>query len=372
MQRRQFLVASAAATATAPTWQRSLLAAAVNQRFADAIQILRSATRDRQVSAAVLHVSRPGDVVNKAFGQANNVDAMFLLGSISKPINIAAVMTLYDQKLLRLDDRVQRFLPDFRGGGHERVTIHQLLTHVSGLPDQLQYNASLRRQNAPLSEFIRLAAQTPLSFAPGSKYQYSSMGILLAAHIAERISGMKIADLVQRRVFDRLQMFRSVQGMGRFPLSEFVTVQMEGAAPESGGGNPASTAWNWNSEYWRQLGAPWGGTHASAPDLGRFLQEFMNRRGEVVLPATAALMTRNHNPPGFESRGLGFVVGPEKLSPACSPSVFGHTGSTGTICWADPETKTVCVILTSLPSRATQPHPRQVAADSVADTVRRS
>jgi CubicO group peptidase (beta-lactamase class C family) len=60
---------------------------------------------------------------------------------------------------------------------------------------------------------------------------------------------------------------------------------------------------------------------------------------------------KNHNPKGFTPRGLGFGVGKESGSPGCSEQTFGHTGSTGTLCWADPVSETICVVLTSLPRR---------------------
>jgi CubicO group peptidase (beta-lactamase class C family) len=82
-------------------------------------------------------------------------------------------------------------------------------------------------------------------------------------------------------------------------------------------------------------------------------------------------MTKNHNPPGFTQRGLGFGVGEKAGSPGCSERTFGHTGSTGTLCWSDPATQTICVVLTSLPRRAVQPHPRELAADQVAAAARR-
>jgi CubicO group peptidase (beta-lactamase class C family) len=145
---------------------------------------------------------------------------------------------------------------------------------------------------------------------------------------------------------------------------------MEGAAPESGGGDPHSREWDWNSPYWRKLGAPWGGTLASAPDVATFLGEFLGARGRVVKPETARLMTRNQNPAGLTPRGLGFGVGEESGSPGCSARTFGHTGSTGTLCWADPASETVCVVLTSLPRRAAQRHPRELAAERVAAAAR--
>jgi CubicO group peptidase (beta-lactamase class C family) len=213
--------------------------------------------------------------------------------------------------------------------------------------------------------------RTRLDFAPGTRYQYSSMGILLAARVAEVISGTDILRLVDRTVFQPLGMKHSAQGLGRFKLEDMVWCQMKGAAPESGGGDPKAREWDWNSPYWRKLGAPWGGTHASAPDLARFLGEFLGVRGKVVKPRTARLMISNHNPKGFTPRGLGFGVGKESGSPGCSERTFGHSGSTGTLCWADPASETICVVLTSLPSRAAKRHPRVLAAQRVAAAASR-
>jgi CubicO group peptidase (beta-lactamase class C family) len=279
---------------------------------------------------------------------------------------MTALMTLFDQGEFKLADPLQKFLPRFTGEGRERVTIRHLLTHVSGLPDQLPENDALRKKHAALSEFVDAATHTPLSFAPGSRYQYSSMAILLAARVAEQISGTDILTLVDRTVFHPLKMKHSAQGLGRFKLADMIAVQTERAAPESGGGDPTAKDWDWNSPYWRKLGAPWGGTHASAPDVARFLAEFLHEQGTVLKPATARLMVRNHNPAGLTSRGLGFNVGAAAGSEGCSDKTFGHTGSTGTLCWADPVSQTICVVLTSLPGRAVQPHPRDRTAARVA------
>jgi CubicO group peptidase (beta-lactamase class C family) len=266
---------------------------------------------------------------------------------------------------------VKKYLPAFTGDGREDVTILHLLTHSSGLPDQLAKNSELRKQKSPLKAFAEETIRTRLAFAPGTKYQYSSMGILLAARIAGLISGSDILTLVDRTVFQPLGMKHSAQGLGRFKLEEMVSCQMDGAAPESGSGDPKAKEWDWNSPYWRKLGAPWGGTHASAPDVARFLSEFMGARGKAVKPETARLMIRNHNPQGLTPRGLGFGVGKESGSPGCSERTFGHTGSTGTLSWADPASETICVVLTSLPRRASQRHPRELAAERVAAAVRR-
>ncbi|OAI53656.1 serine hydrolase [Planctomyces sp. SCGC AG-212-M04] len=361
MNRRKFLGCGLAMSVSS-----SLRAAVGSKGFDEAAAILTKATESKQISAASLYVSRGQDSRSQFFGTARSIDAMYLLGSISKPICMTAVMTLYDQGQFRLDDPVKKFLPKFTGDERDSVTIKHLLTHTSGLPDQLPENGKLRKEHASLDEFAEHAIRTPLQFAPGSRYQYASMGILLAAHIAEKISGLDIRQLVQRSVFDPLGMTRSAQGLGKFKIDDFVPLQMEGAAPESGGGDPSSKDWNWNSPYWRALGAPWGGTHCSAPDVGRFLAEFLFKQGKVVKPATATLMTTNQNPAGITPRGLGFNVSAAAGSKGCSDKTFGHTGSTGQLCWADPATETICVVLTSLPALAANPHPRERAGAAIA------
>jgi len=366
MQRRTFLGTALTLATASP-----LFAALRGKRWDDAAGVLERATAGKQVDAAVLHVVQKDQSFTHHFGKAASDDAMFLLGSISKPINVTAVMTLFDQRKFQLDDRVKKFLPAFKGEGRDDVTIRHLLTHVSGLPDQLANNNELRKQHAPLTQLVKQAIRTGLEFVPGSRYQYSSMGILLATRIAEVISGADIRTLVDRNVFQLLGMKHSAQGLGRFKLEDMVVCQMKGAAPESGSGDPEAKEWDWNSAYWRKLGAPWGGTHASAPDIGRFLGEFLAARGKVVKPETARLMIRNHNPKGFTPRGLGFAVGKGAGSPGCSERTFGHTGSTGTLCWADPASETICVVLTSLPRRAERQHPREIAAERVAAAARR-
>jgi CubicO group peptidase (beta-lactamase class C family) len=180
------------------------------------------------------------------------------------------------------------------------------------------------------------------------------------------ISRTDILRLVDRAVFKPIKMQHSAQGLGRFKLEDMVSCQTEYAAPEAGGGDPKAKEWDWNSAYWRKLGAPWGGTHASAPDVAKFLAEFLNETGACVKPETARRMVRNQNPPTLTPRGLGLNVGASAGSKGCSEKTFGHTGSTGTIAWADPTTQTICVVLTSLPAQAEQPHPRDLAGDAIA------
>src|SRR3954451_22508743 len=143
MKRRTFLGTALALTAGSP-----LFAALRRERWDEAAEVLERATTAKQVDAAVLHVVQKDESFTRHFGKAASDDAMFLLGSVSKPINVTAVMTLFDQGKFRLDEPVKKFLPAFTGDGRDGATIRHLLTHTSGLPDQLPSNNDLRKQHA--------------------------------------------------------------------------------------------------------------------------------------------------------------------------------------------------------------------------------
>lgn len=360
---RRRMLGAAAMAALAPRGFRS---ASLSDAAQAASAVLRQSVDTGRVTGAALFLERGSERYSLQFGAAQDESAAFLLGSISKPIALTALMTLFDQQRFQLDDPVSRHLPEFRGGGRERATVRHLLTHVSGLPDQLPDNNQLRARHAGLGEFTAAALQVPLDFKPGSRYQYSSMGILLASEIAQRISGEGIREFVQRSVFSPLGMHNSALGMGNLQPGQCMPCQTEFAAPESGGGAVDAKQWDWNSVFWRQLGAPWGGVQASAADVGRWLHDFLHPSGRVLRSETAALMIRNHNPPGYESRGLAFDVGMDAVCAGCSSRSFGHTGSTGTIAIADPESQLICVVLTTLPGAAlpSAEHPRRQAAEA--------
>ncbi|MFN3325279.1 MAG: serine hydrolase domain-containing protein [Bryobacteraceae bacterium] len=314
-------------------------------RLDQAVALLEKAAASGEVGAAALDVTQGEFVFRRAFGKARSEDEVFLLASITKPMTAAAVMRLVERGRLSLADPVRKFIPEFAGGDRALVTVKHLLTHTSGLPDMLPEDTELRNRNAPLKEFVERACKTPLLFKPGTEVRYQSMGILLAAEIAERITKTPFRDFLKREIFDPLGMKSAALGLGSHTI--------EGTARSQVSGNDH---WNWNSPYWRNLGAPWGGAHASAADVRRFLNTFLYNDGRILKPETAAAMIVDQNTGLNEPRGIGFVVKPGSFGKACSARAFGHSGSTGTIAWADPETKVTCVLLTTRPaaeSRAT-------------------
>lgn len=317
------------------------------------------------LAGAAIEVMKGDSVYQQAFGTAT-LDSMFLLGSITKTFTATAVMVLADQGRLSLADKVMKHLPEFNEDERKEVTIQHLLAHTSGLPDQLPDNNAMRARHAPLGDFVTGTVRTPLLFAPGTQYHYQSMGIMLAAEIVQRVSGSPLPAFLDKEVFGPLGMKRTVLGLGAHTMPEMMRMQTEHAAPEAGGGDPNARNWDWNSDYWRHLAAPWGGAHSTAADLTLFLRSFMHpAKGGALRPETARLMIQNHTPGLEASRGIGFMVGPEGFAKACSPRAFGHSGSTGTLAWADPETDMSFVLLTTLPANVS----RSVVLHPVSDLV---
>lgn len=220
-------------------------AALQKDRIDAAMAKVRAATAGGEVAAAALLVKQGSEVTNKGFGKARGPDEVFLLASITKPMTVTAVMKLIERGKVSLSDPVNRYIPEFRGGDRGRVTVRMLLTHTSGLPDMLPDNEALRKRHAPLKDFVAGTCRVPLLFPPGTQVKYQSMGILLAAEIVERVSNMPLRDYLKKEVFSPLGMNATSLGMGGRPIAATARCQV-----------PESSDWDWNSPYWRNLGAP--------------------------------------------------------------------------------------------------------------------
>ena len=308
------------------------------QGLAQAVAAIEEACNSGNVRTATLLVEKGDFRLLRHFGPAAGGDPVFLLGSISKPMTATGVMLLADRGELALSDPVCKFLPQFKGEGRESITMRHLLTHTSGLPDMLPQNAELRARHATLDDFVDAICRTPLLFTPGTEVRYQSMGIMLAAKIAECITGMPFRDYLSQQVFAPLEMNRTTLGLGGRKVSDMQMCQVTG-----------NDDWNWNSPYWRDLGAPWGGVHSPAEDIGKFLNSFLHPSGQVLKPETAARMIVNQTPGLNLSWGLGWMVKPGTFGRLCSERTFGHYGVTGTIAWSDPKCGLCCVLLTTKP-----------------------
>jgi len=342
--------------------RRELLAGGValalrRGKLDEACALVDAATRTGEVRAAALEVRQGEFRLARAFGQAAGPETVFLLASITKPMTVTAVMLLVDRGEVRLEDAVRKYIPEFSGGQRDRVTVRHLLTHTSGLPDMLPENVELRKRHAPLKDFVAGTCRVPLLFDPGTQVRYQSMGILLAAEIVERVARTPARDFLAQQVFRPLGMRATSLGLGGRAISQTALCQV-----------PESSDWDWNSPYWRDLGAPWGGAHSTTGDVTRFLLAFLHPDGRVLQPATARAMVVNQT--GLDSPwGFGWMIKPAGFGKACSPRTFGHYGSTGTVAWADPASGLTCVLLTTKPAAQSRDHLLGPVSDTVAAAV---
>src|SRR5262249_47003730 len=289
--------------------------------------------RASRLGAASILVARRGTtVLHKGFGQAaGQANSVFLVASITKPVTAAALMILVERGKVSLREPVSTYLPDFQGGERSKARVLDLLAHTSGLPDMLPENTELRRRHAPLSEFVKRSYTTPLLFTPGTAFRYQSMGILLAAEIVERISGMSLREFERKEIFEPLGMQRSALGLGRMRTRDTVQIQETGDSKEA-------ASWGGNSEYWRNMGHPWGGMHTTTKDLATLLQTFLNGGAysgkRILSPAGVAAMISDQNSQLNAPWGIGWALGRSRawneFGDLISPRTFGHAGASGT------------------------------------------
>jgi CubicO group peptidase (beta-lactamase class C family) len=331
------------------------------ERLARAADLLKAEVDSEKLGAAAILVARDGRIVlHKGYGRLSHEpgalpvqpDSVFLLASITKPVTACSLMLLVQRGKVKLDEPASRYLPEFTGDERGKILVRDLLRHTSGLPDMLPENIDLRRVHAPLSEFVRHTFQTPLLFSPNTAFRYQSMGILLAAEIVERVSGMRLRDFEKLEIFEPLGMKSSSLGLGGRRIEDLVRCD---TGPNA---NPRDDeSFGPNSPYWRDLGCPWGGMHSTTSDLAILLETFLAEGSyggkRIFSTATVRAMTSDQNQALQAPWGLGWALGRSKVwnafSDSVSPSTFGHVGATGTVAWSDPRTRLMCVVLTNRP-----------------------
>ena len=241
--------------------------------------ILEEAVIRGELMGAALQVSRGGVALPPAcFGRRAldpggppvKPDTVFLIASITKPIVAASVMLLVEQGKVSLDDPVTAFVPEFGQAGKEGVLVRHLLTHTSGLPDMLPENLALRAEHAPLDVFIQQICKVELLFDPGKRISYQSCGIAMLGEIVQRIEATPVREFLKRAFFEPLSLADTSLGRpDRNPRDSDVKIH----SGEYGAADALS--WNWNSDYWRGFGAPWGGLLTTTAEMTALCQAFL-------------------------------------------------------------------------------------------------
>lgn len=148
--------------------------------------------------------AQTGGMINESTG--------FRVASVTKPFTALAIMTLVENGQLELQNTIADFIPD-APLGYRNITVFQLLTHQSGIPDYINDTDTVTQlHNLTSQQFIALAIDNgddELEFVPGSQAQYSNTGYVILANIIERLTGLSFPDYMEMEFFVPLGMRNS-------------------------------------------------------------------------------------------------------------------------------------------------------------------
>lgn len=163
-----------------------------------------------QFNGAALVAENGKVIYKKGFGLAsmewnipNQPDTKFRLGSITKQFTATLILQLVEQGKIKLDGKVSDYLPDYRRDVGEKVTVHHLLTHTSGIPSYTSmpgFFAEVSRNPYGVADFVKKYASRDLEFEPGSKFSYNNSGYFLLGAIIEKVTGKSYEQVLQENI----------------------------------------------------------------------------------------------------------------------------------------------------------------------------
>ena len=319
---------------------------------------------------AAVVVGRKGAAVwEKGFGslkwsssaRVSPAETIYDLASVSKVVGTTtAIMVLYDQGKIALDDPVSRYLPEFSGGLKDRVTIRHLLTHRSGLPA----GRDLWRDARTPAEAKRLAISTPVYCQPGACFEYSDLGADVLGWVAEEVSEQPLDQFLAERVFEPLGMSQTTYRPSAALRARIAPTEL--TPPR---GYPLQGEVHDENAYALGGVAGHAGLFSTAGDIAVFAQLMLNGGSyngvRVVSDSTVRLFTRRTA--GTRALGWDTCAGNGGCGQYLSERAFGHTGYTGTSLWIDPDREMFVVLLTNRVHAARARRPAKVISDVRAD-----
>ena len=338
-------------------------------------RVIADAIADKECPGAVVLIGHHGKVIyKKAYGRRSlepkvesmTLDTIFDMASLTKVVaTTPSIMKLYQEGAFRLNDAVSKYIPEFGQNGKEDINIRQLLTHFSGLREDLD----LKSPWSGLDTARQMAfAEKPVT-PPGAVFRYSDINFEVLGYLVEKISGMPVNEFAKKNVFE--------------PLGMKTTTFLP---PPSWRKRIAPTEYDENGQMLRgvvhdptarRMGGVAGhaGLFSTADDLAKYAQALIDAEKPLADPKpgggasvasnkgrrflsglTVEKMATPQQPPMATSlRGLGwdidspFASNRGELFPLGS---YGHTGFTGTSLWIDPFSQTYLILLTN----AVHPH----------------
>ncbi|MCO6496995.1 MAG: beta-lactamase family protein [Chitinophagaceae bacterium] len=359
-------------------------------------RLLNSYTGDgHKVAGTVALVARHGKIIYYKAAGYNDIEAgkkmqrddMFRIASQTKSVTGVAAMILYEEGKFLLDDPISKYLPEFKNmqvletfnakdttyttvQATKEITIKNLMTHTSGIdyavigsPEAKAIYAKLKIpvgfeiRNITLEEGMKMLAQAPLMFQPGTQYRYG-LSIDVLGYLVEKVSGMSLNDFMEQRIFKPLGMndtYFYIPEAKQSRLAKTYKFDENGNKVE----NYSADTLGGNSIYPLVKGTYYsggGGLSSTAKDYVTFLQMLANG-GEyngvrILSPSTVRLMTMNQIDKNViqyskDDLGLTFNIATEEGGASSfpwSPGTYDWGGYWGSNFWVDPQSGIVAQI----------------------------
>jgi CubicO group peptidase (beta-lactamase class C family) len=283
-------------------------------------------------------------LLDKADTAAPKLHTLWDMASLTKVVALTSVlMTLVEDRRLRLDTPVQRYIPEFTGRWKSRVTVRHLLTHSSGLPSW----RPLYKETSSAAAALALAIATPLDTAPGVRMVYSDIGAIILGEVARRITKTPLDQFAEEHIFGPL-------GMQETYFRPDSSQRWRIAPTEIDPWRQRHLRGEVHDENAFALGGVSGhaGLFSSAHDLARLARAYLNGGvldGQRVWSRhTIEQFTQVQNAQ-LSQRALGWETadGSNSGGHLMSPRAFGHTGFTGTSVWIDPGNDIFVILLSN-------------------------
>jgi len=263
-----------------------------------------------QFSGTVLVAKDEVTLFQKAYGMAEKnfnvpaqIDTKFNLGSMNKMFTAVAIAQLADQGKVSFRDTISAYLPDYPREKAERITLHHLLTHTSGLGSF--WNEAFEERRTKLrtvNDFLALFIDDPLLFPPGERWNYSNAGFIVLGAIIERVSGQDYFSYVRDHIYHPAEMYDTET----YELDQIVPNL---AAGYTYAGIPATTETRQrrnNLLLHVVKGGPAGGGYSTVHDLFKFGRAL---RSHVLLSPTYTEVVLTGKVDMPNSSGLAYAYG---------------------------------------------------------------
>ena len=192
------------------------LATTPSPRAAKIDEVMTIANKYRLFNGSVLVAEHGKVIYKKGLGLANmeweipnTTETKFRLASVTKQFTAMAVLQLVAQGKIKLDGKISDYLPDYRKDTGEKITIHQLLNHTSGIPSYTGFPGffqDVSRNPFKVDDFVKKYASKDLEFEPGSKFSYNNSGYFLLGAIIEKVTGKPYEQVLKENIFEPLGM----------------------------------------------------------------------------------------------------------------------------------------------------------------------